>query len=520
MAIPLRVLIVEDSEDDLKLLVRELKRSGYDVTFERVETPGAMTAALAGGPWDIVLSDFSLPHFSAPAALRVVNESGIDLPFIIVSGTVGEEVAVNAMKAGAHDYVMKGRLTRLAPAIDRELREAERRREHKQVQSQLFQSQKMEAIGQLAGGVAHDFNNLLTVINGYSQMMLERKIPDDPDRKCLEEIFKAGERAAALTRQLLAFSRRQVLTLRVLDLNAIIAGMHTMLRRLIGEDIDLVSVPARDLGNVKVDSGQMEQVILNLALNARDAMPKGGKLTIETANVDLDESYTPKHATVKPGPHVMLAVSDTGIGLDPETQNHIFEPFFTTKEQGKGTGLGLSTVYGIVKQSGGSIWVYSERGRGATFKIYLPRVDEPAKINEPAEAPPELSEATETILLVEDDASVRMLVRQTLEMKGYRVLEAENGVEALWVSEQRTETIHLMVTDVIMPEIGGRILAEQLAVKRPEMKVLYMSGYTDDAVIRHGVLELNSAFIQKPFGPDALARKVREVLDAPGHKTR
>lgn len=514
MAIPLRALIVEDSEDDLHLLVRELKRVGYDVTFERVDTAEAMRDALAAGTWDIVLSDFSMPKFSAPSALQLLNDSGIDLPFIIVSGTVGEEPAVNAMKAGAHDYVMKGKLARLGPAIQRELREASHRKEHREVQDQLFQAQKIEAIGQLAGGVAHDFNNLLTVINGYTEVMLEKMEANHPHRKYLEAVRKAGEHAASLTRQLLAFSRRQVLIPQVLNLNSITSGLHPMLRRLIGEDIELFTLPAKDLGSVKVDPGQIEQIILNLVVNARDAMPNGGKLTIETANVELDETYLRNHATVKPGPHVMVAVSDTGNGMDEETQKHIFDPFFTTKGPGKGTGLGLSTVYGIVKQSGGSIWVYSEPGRGAAFKIYLPRVDEAPTAVESRESDANVSNASETILVVEDDASVRMLIRQTLEMKGYCVLEAENGVAGLWASEQHQGVIHLLVTDVVMPEIGGRVMAEQLTALRPDMKVLYISGYTDDAVVRHGVLDSNMTFLQKPFTPEVLTRKVREVLDA------
>jgi PAS domain S-box-containing protein len=386
--------------------------------------------------------------------------------------------------------------------------------ERRKLEDQLSHSQKMEAVGQLAGGVAHDFNNLLTVINGYSEIMLQQLKPDDPNQKHVAEIKKAGDRAAALTHQLLAFSRQQVLAPQVLDLNQVTANVHTMLKRLIGEDIDLVTIPGQSLGRVKADQGQIEQTLLNLAVNARDAMPRGGKLTIETANVDLDEAYARNHVDVKPGPHVRLTVSDTGTGMDAETQKRIFEPFFTTKEKGKGTGLGLSTVFGIIKQSEGHIWVYSEPGHGTTFKVYLPRVDKPPEVVGPAKAEPEQPRGTETILLVEDEPSVRLLVRTTLESKGYHVLESTNGAEALLVSQQHKGNFHLLLTDLVMPGISGRVLAEQMVTLQPELKVLFMSGYTDDAVVRHGGLEAGMAFIQKPFTPDALARKVREVLDA------
>jgi PAS domain S-box-containing protein len=380
-------------------------------------------------------------------------------------------------------------------------------------EEELRQSQKMEAVGRLAGGIAHDFNNLLTVINGYSELILHRLGPADPIRAELEAIKQAGARAAALTGQLLAFSRRQALQSRVLDLNAVVANMDSMLRRTIGEDIELRTVLQPELGRVKADPGQIEQVILNLAVNARDAMPHGGRLTIETADVELDETQTRRLLTVIPGPHVLLAVSDTGCGMDKETQARIFEPFFTTKEKGKGTGLGLSTVYGIVKQSGGSIWVYSEPGRGTTFKIYLPRVEEPAEAVEPDTAGAPSPGGTETILLVEDEAGVRSLARTALQAYGYTVLEASNGSEALQICERHEGPIHLLVTDVVMPGMSGKELADRLASGRPEIKALYVSGYTDGSIIHHGMLDPSVAFLQKPFSPDALARKAREVLD-------
>ena len=385
--------------------------------------------------------------------------------------------------------------------------------ERKVLEGQLRQAQKMEAVGRLAGGIAHDFNNLLTIIAGYSDMMLSRLAADDPLRAHVSEIRIAGDRAASLTRQLLAFSRQQVLAPQVLDLNAVVANMDKMLRRLIGEHIDLVTVCEKRLWHVKADPGQLEQVIMNLAVNARDAMPKGGKLTLETANVELDGAYARAHVAVKPGRYIMLAVSDTGCGMDSETQSHLFEPFFTTKERGKGTGLGLSTVYGIVKQSGGNVWVYSELGRGATFKVYLPQVDEPLEEPRPVEARAVPARATETVLVVEDEVSVRSLVRGVLESRGYRVLEACHGADALSISDQHGGPIHLLLTDVVMPEMSGRDLASRVMPRRPEIRVLYMSGYTDDAIVHNGVLDAGTAFLQKPFTPDALARKVREVLD-------
>jgi two-component system cell cycle sensor histidine kinase/response regulator CckA len=384
----------------------------------------------------------------------------------------------------------------------------------RQLEEQVRQSQRIEAVGRLAGGVAHDFNNLLTIITGYSDLLLDRLGPEHPERSHVNEIRKAADRAASLTRQLLAFSRRQVLAPQVLDLNSVVANLHNMLRRLIGEDVELVIAPGAQLGHVRVDPGQMEQVILNLVVNARDAMPQGGKITIETDNVVLAADYAGAHFRVKPGPYVALSVSDTGCGMPPVIQAHIFEPFFTTKEQGKGTGLGLAMVYGIVKQSGGYIWVYSEVSRGTTFKIHLPRVQ--VKV-EPIEAPRRVEgrRGTETILLVEDEAAVRSLVRGVLEGGGYKVLVARNGEDALLVSEQHKGPIHLLVTDVVMPEMGGPQLAEHLRPYHRKMKVLYMSGYTDDAIVHHGMPGSSAAFLQKPFTPDALAHKVREVLDSP-----
>jgi PAS domain S-box-containing protein len=385
--------------------------------------------------------------------------------------------------------------------------------ERNHLEDRLRQAEKMEAVGQLAGGVAHDFNNLLTIINGYSNILLEQLSLNDEQRFHVTEILSAGNRAAGLTRQLLAFSRRQTLVPVVLDLNVVVRDMDKMLRRLIGEDIDLVTVAGDGLWNVKADPGQMEQVMLNLAVNARDAMPGGGKLTVETANVVLDESSVHSHAFAKPGPHVMLAVSDSGAGMDAQIQARIFEPFFTTKGPGQGTGLGLSTVFGIVKQSKGHIWVYSEVGCGTTFKIYLPRVEESLEHAEPAIAHTDLCQGSETVLVVEDEEAVRILIRRILESSGYRVLEARHGAEALVICDEHKEPIHLLMTDVIMPEMSGMQLVKRVAAQRPEMKILFMSGYADNAILHHGVLEPGTNFLQKPFAPNFVLRKVRAVLD-------
>jgi signal transduction histidine kinase/ActR/RegA family two-component response regulator len=414
----------------------------------------------------------------------------------------------------SHPLSFAGRGAELVLANDiTERKRAEEALHHSE--AQLRQALKMEAVGKLAGGVAHDFNNLLTAINGYSEMCLRRLKPADPIYRHVEEIHKAGERASVLTRQLLAFSRKQILQPQVMDLNQIVVELSKMLQRLIGEDVDLMMGLEANLGKIKADPNQIEQVLMNLSVNARDAMPKGGKLTIGTSNVHLNEDFADRHLAVPPGDYVMLAVSDTGCGMDETTQARIFEPFFTTKEVGKGTGLGLATVYGIVKQSGGSVWVYSEVGHGTTFKVYFPCVQGAAEKHEAISEEPELLEGVETILLVEDEEVVRQMAMEILQECGYRVLQSPDGHAALRLVQQHPGEIHLMLTDVVMPRMSGRELAEQMTRLRADMKVLYMSGYTDDAIVHHGVLDEGMAFIGKPFTMDALARKVRETLDAP-----
>ncbi|MCX6618693.1 MAG: PAS domain S-box protein [Acidobacteria bacterium] len=766
---PLRVLFIEDRQEDVELSVHGLRRAGFDVCFDVTQNAEEFAACLDRSAYDVVLADYSLPGWAGMEGLEILQKRGLDIPFILVTGIAGEETAVDCIKRGAADYILKDRLVRLPVAVHRALEEKQRRAEqarthhalreseerfrhlfeeapvayheidrqgimrrvnraecellgyardeilgrpvwafvapeqrdlvretvlrkmlgpylpvvferewmrrdgsrltveihenlildaqgeitairaavldvtvreqaeqalrnneqflssvfasiqdglsvldaefnivrvnpamehwfahalplvgkkcwqayhgrsapcescparrtletgtaayevkqrlqagsqavrwqevhsfplldpgtgrssgvieyirditeHRRLEEQFRQAQKREAVGRLAGGIAHDFNNLLMIIRGYSDLLLEELKPADSRRRALEEIRKAGERAAALTRQLLAFSRKQVLQPQILDLNAVVSNINTMLRRLIGEDIELTMLPGAALDRVQADPGQVEQVIMNLAVNARDAMPHGGKLTIETANVNLDEDYARRDGSAAPGPYVRLSVSDTGCGMDAETRAHVFEPFFTTKERDKGTGLGLATVYGIVKQSGGYIWVYSEVGQGTVFKIYLPRAPGSAEVRQQEEVQQTLPGGVETILVAEDDPAVRALVCGALASRGYTVQEARDGREALAAARGYKGPIHLLLTDVVLPHMSGRRLAERLLAERPESRLLYMSGYTDDAVVSHGVSAGKAPFLQKPFSASALSRKVREVLDQP-----
>ena len=755
---PVRVLILEDNPKDAELMVATLRRVGYPLTYALVDLPAQFQQRLEQGDYDIILADYNLGTWTAMDALEIVKKSAKGVPFVVVTGSVGDEAAVECIKQGAADYVLKHRLERLPVVVDRALRDKAHRVEalhlqedihrakkdweitfdtvpdpmlvldegyhikranraaaalaglefaqllgkrcyealhglseplpgcpyqcmlmtgkeersdikepllgkffdvtatplrdlngvvrgcvhvlrditerkqaetelarlasavehtvepiiitrtdgtidyvnpafeqvtgysraeavgqnprllrsgkrdeefyremwatltrgepwagclvnkrkdgslyeaeavispvrdaagqvvnyvsvhrdvtwERRIEEQLREAQKMEAVGRLAGGIAHDFNNLLTVIRGFCDLALERSRPEEPLRGYLEEIKTAGDRAASLTRQLLAFSRRQILSPRVLDLNTVVANLQRILRPLIGEDIELVTLLPPDTGQIKADPSQIEQVILNLAINARDAMPRGGALTLETANVDADEVYARGHPPVVPGRYVVIRVSDTGSGMDRETQVHIFEPFFTTKEPGKGTGLGLSTVYGIVKQSGGYIWLDSEPGQGTTFKVYLPKVDEVVELAEPVSATPRQAGGSETILLVEDEDSVRKLARTVLSAQGYTLLEASRPEDALATCQQHNGPIHLLLTDMVMPRMSGQELAARAAPLHPEISVLYMSGYTDHPAVNYSAVELGAAFLHKPFSPEALVRKVREVLD-------
>jgi PAS domain S-box-containing protein len=625
------------------MLREQLNTAGVSADIVLVNSKESFEAALARESFDLIIADYNLPGYDGTSAIKKAKEQQPDTPVIVISGSLGEAEAVKCLHVGATDYLLKERLDRLGPAVQRAIHEADEHRkrkdaeqavlqrerrlssiyetvadilfyveiegdgryrytsinpafvsttgleysqvvgkrvdevvpepsrtlalekyaeaireskavrweetadypsgtltgevtvapvfdddghcrhlvgavhdltERKRLEAQFRQAQKMESVGQLAGGIAHDFNNLLTVINGTSELALALVPAGTQVHKDLEEIRRAGERAAALTKQLLAFSRKQILVPQILNISTVVAAMESMLRRLIGENIDLVVVPTESVGSVKADPGQLEQVIANLAVNARDAMPQGGKLTIEVQNVEIDQQYgLQRGVAVQPGPYVALTISDTGAGMDEATQKRVFEPFFTTKGPEKGTGLGLSTVYGIVKQSDGFIWLYSEVGHGTTFKIYLPRVGDAAGSTR-ASPTGASAHGHETVLIVDDVAGLRHLAMRMLESAGYTVLAAANGEEALLLFARHEQPVHLMLTDVVMPGMDGRTLAEQFKETRPGMKVLYTSGYTDDAIVRHGVLDPGTAFVSKPFTAADLLRKVREVLDS------
>jgi signal transduction histidine kinase len=509
--------LIEDSALDAELVLRELRRAGFAPHHLRVASGGALAAALSAERWEVVLSDHALPGFSGPEALAVVRGDADpetrDLPFIIVSGAIGEETAVEAMRGGAHDYILKDRLGRLVPAIERELREAANRRERRRLEEQVRQAQKMETVGRLASGVAHDFNNLLTCVVGYGGLLHSRFAPDDPRVRYVEGILEAARHGANLTQQLLAFSRKQVMRPVVVSLNEVIIQTETFLRRLLGEEITLRTELCAELGPVLVDPGQMQQVIVNLAVNARDAMSPGGVLTIATANEEPAE-----------GPRVSLYVTDTGVGISDDVQAHMFEPFFTTKERGKGTGLGLSTVYGIVQQSGGFITCASVVGRGTTFLITLPRAERGIGEGAPSaglargeRSLPSASErGTETVLLVEDEDRVRELATEVLQRCGYQVLPEGDASGALARAERHRGPIELLLTDVVLPDMSGHELADRLRTVRPASRVLFTSGYTDDVMLLHGLGAPEGSFLAKPYEPTALLRRVREVLAAPG----
>jgi signal transduction histidine kinase len=513
MSVALRVLIVEDSEDDTALLLRELQRGGYDVSYERVDSLNAMNSALSRQEWDIVISDHSMPHFSGTNALNLLRTKGPEVPFIFVSGTMGEEAAVDALKDGAQDYVMKGNLKRLVPAVQRELREVEQRRERKHLERQVQQLQKFEAIGRLAGGIAHDFNNVICAILGWAELEYKDAQPGTRLQERLQKICDQAQRAAGLTSQLLAFARRQVLQPRRIDLNDLVKEGTSLLRRVIGEDIEVCLRPAANLRVTLADPVQIDQVLMNLCLNARDAMPKGGRLVIETQNVDIDEDYCRLHTYyVRPGSYVLLMVSDTGTGMDAATIDRIFEPFFTTKEIGKGTGLGLATVFGIVKQHGGFINVYSEPGKGTTFRVYLPGdsgAPEPPKA-EPDELP---QQGTETILLAEDHESLRELAQETLGALGYQVILASNGIEAVQLFKDNSDRIDLVVMDVVMPGMSGPDAYLKMSAIRPDLGVVFTTGYTAEQASLTSMVEKGASVLQKPYGAKRLGRVIRVVLE-------
>jgi two-component system, cell cycle sensor histidine kinase and response regulator CckA len=535
MNTPLHILHLEDNPNDAALVQSTLEAEGITCATTRVQNHDDFVAALEHGGIDLILSDFSLPVFDGLSAMEIARTRWPELPVIMVSGTLGEERAVDSLKSGAMDYVLKGHLARLAPAVRRAMQEVEARAERRRLEAQLIEAQKMEVVGHLSSGLAHDFNNILAIILGYSDLMMQELGPDDPLRKHAGEILHASERAVGLTRQLLVFSRRQTVQSVVLDLNDVVKDLEKMLRRLIDENIEMTIVPEKQTGRIKADTGYVGQVLMNLVVNARDAMPNGGKLTIATHNVTLDENYSPcgvgvcaspggaplltpqgkrTHTGAIPGDYVMLSVSDTGTGMTEEVKARLFEAFFTTKPRGKGTGLGLATCQTIVQQSGGHIEVSSELGRGTTFKIYFPRVEQPLDdAARPIQTGP-LPRGTETLLVVEDEPSVRHLAASVLKAQGYTVLRAPNGQEALRaVQEHKGSPIHLVITDVIMPLMGGKVMAEWLKTTYPDLKILFTSGYTDDAIAHHGVLEPGVAFLPKPYTPAALARKVRAMLD-------
>jgi signal transduction histidine kinase len=514
MKTPLHILHLEDDPNDAALVQATLATEGIVCATTCVQTRGEFMAALERGGVDLVLSDFSLPAFDGASAIKIVHARWPDLPVILVSGTLGEELAIDSVKGGATDYVLKQRLTRLAPAVRRAMQEVEDRAERRRLEAQFIAAQKMEVIGQLAAGVAHDFNNILGVIIGYNDLIATDVGPDSPLREYTEEIRHASERANGLTRQLLVFSRKQTVLPVVLDLDAVIADLDKMLRRLIDEHIQLTIVPGQQTGRIQADPGYIGQVLMNLVVNARDAMPNGGQLTIATKNVILDEDHIHPPAGALPGEYVMLSVSDTGTGMTDEVKKHLFDAFFTTKSPGKGTGLGLATCQTIVQQSGGHIDVYSEVGSGTSFKIYFPCVAQ--ALNAAVKAVPAgpVPRGTETLLVVEDEPSVRHLACGVLKALGYEVLSATNGQDGLQVArEHKGAPIRLVITDVIMPLMNGKVMAEWLKTTYPDLKILFTSGYTDDAIAHHGVLEAGVEFLNKPYAPATLARKVRALLD-------
>lgn len=638
----LRALILEDFIDDAELVAKHIRKNGINIEWDRVHTAADMRTALETKTYDVILADYTMPQFTALDGLQILQKSGLNLPFIIVSGSIGEEIAVEALKAGANDYIMKNNLSRLCPAIEREIRETDIRQktilaekalkenekkyrlladntidciwltdlelnfkyvnpavflmvgftqdewigsnffehchpgdiedisnismeelkkgrestgvtfetrllhkngemvpveitgrllfdndgnpegfqgitrnisERRQLEEQLRQSQKMEAIGTLAGGIAHDFNNILQAVFGYTDLASASLSEDDPGFRYVKEIRRSAERAADLTSQLLAFGRRQILVSRDINLNDLINELLKMLKRLISEDIKFKFIPGSKPGTVQADPGQIEQVIINLCVNARDAMPAGGDLTIETENVLIIEDYCRNYPWTRQGRYMLLTVTDTGFGMDEDICKVIFEPFFTTKDVGKGSGLGLSTVYGIVRQHNGFVHVYSEKGRGTAFKVYLPIVDRPVE-HITTTVKEKTSGGTETILVAEDDESVRRLVRHILEEAGYSVFIAGNGLEAIRIFEHHADSISLVLLDVVMPELCGREVNDKILEISPDTKILFTSGYSSNAVHTRFINDMGMQLISKPYDPDVLLREIRTAIDS------
>jgi signal transduction histidine kinase len=513
MGIPLNVLIVEDCEDDAELLLNELQTSGFAPAWKRIETEAAYCASL-GDRIDLIFSDFSLPQFTTHRALELLQQSNLDIPFVVVSGTIGEEHAVDILKAGATDYVLKNHLARLGPVVRRALRESAERAERRKLHEQFLQAQKMESIGQLAGGVAHDFNNILTVIQGHASMLRAKKSLPDEIKGSINQILLAAERATNLTRQLLTFSRKQVTQTRVLDLNEVVTNMTKMLKHILRADVSLRVNYGSEAFLVRADAGMMEQVLMNLAINARDAMPQGGKLIVSTS----DESIGPEYVQLNPqgsvGDFVCMAVTDTGEGIPPENLARIFEPFFTTKPVGQGTGLGLATVYGIVRQHNGWITVYSETGKGTVFRIYLPAAKEreDKKVERPINQI--VRGGNETILLIEDEAPLRALDRSILEGYGYEVVEADCAGAAVERWREHQSRISLVFTDIVIPGgASGPDLAKRFHAEKPTLRFIFSSGYSMDVVEKDFELHEGINFLQKPYSPHRLAQTVREVLE-------
>ncbi|HEY3863194.1 MAG TPA: response regulator [Verrucomicrobiae bacterium] len=511
----LRILHLEDDPGDAALVQSVLEAEGLGCAAAVAGTRDEFAAALERGGFDLILSDFSLPGFDGMAALKIARASCPSVPFIFVSGTLGEERAIESLKSGAADYVLKDRLGRLAPAVRRAMREIEKEAERTRLEAQFIEAQKMEVMGLLAGGVANDFNNILAVIMGYSYLTLRKFGGNEEIRSHLETIRSTAERATGLTRQLLVFSRGHTVQPAVLDLNTVAQELEPMLSRLLDANIALKFDLTPEIGSVKADSGYIGQVLMNLVINARDAMPDGGEIRIATGGAALDENYARAHPRVIPGEYVTLSVSDTGIGMSEETKARVFEAFFTTKPKGGGTGLGLATCQTIVQQSGGHIEVESEPGRGSTFRVYFPHVAQAPAADGPAEPSGPLPQGSETVLLVEEDPGVRHLACDVLQNQGYGVLQASNGLEGLRVArELKGKPIGLVITDVIMSQMGGKVMAEWLQTVHPNMKVLFTSSGGEDAPSHRELLLAGKEFLTKPYKPAALVRKVRALLDS------